>query len=165
MINPMRNPNSVALLMGVDPGISGAIAFWFPDQPDQIVVQDVPVVDGQLDPVTLARRIDQMRPTLAVVEKVHAMPKQGVSSTFKFGMAYGMVLGVIATQKIPLHLVTPARWKKAFNLSADKEQSRALALRLWPGCDEFGLKKSHGKAEAALIARYGVQLLDRREAA
>jgi hypothetical protein len=161
----MRNPNGVHCLLGVDPGVSGAIAYFFPDRPDHIVVQDVPVVDGQLDPVTLARRIDQMRPTLAVVERVAAMPKQGVSSTFKFGMAYGMMLGIIATQQIPLHLVTPARWKKAFNLSADKEQARALAIRLWPGCEDFALKKWHGRAEAALIARYGVQLLERDKAA
>src|SRR5215207_2657041 len=164
MMNALRNPNGVPCILGADPGSSGAIAFWFPDQPDHIVVQDVPVVDGQLDPITLARRIDQMKPTLAVVERVHAMPKQGVSSTFKFGMAYGMVLGVIATQRIPLHLVTPARWKKVFNLSADKEEARALAIRLWPGCDQFSRKMDHGRAEASLLARYGVQLLQREAA-
>lgn len=148
-------------ILGIDPGASGAIAFYFPDRPDVITVEDVPTVDGQLDPITLARRIAQMSPTMAVVERAAARPGQGVVSMFKFGCAYGMALGVLGSRQIPIHLVTPATWKRAFHLSKDKEESRALALRLWPSSDAFGRKKDHGRAEAALIARYGLQLLSK----
>lgn len=145
-------------ILGIDPGVSGAIAFYFPDHPGAVAAEDVPTVDGEIDAATLARRIEQMRPDLAIVERVGAMPKQGVASTFKFGAAYGAVLGVIGALKVPSHLVAPTRWKKHFRLSSEKEEARALALRLWPARAElFERKKDHGRAEAALLARYGAE--------
>jgi crossover junction endodeoxyribonuclease RuvC len=87
------------------------------------------------------------------------MPKQGVASTFKYGVAYGSLRAVVALSNVPYRLVTPATWKKYFRLDADKEKSRALAIQLWPGCGYFALKKHHGRAEAALIARYGAETI------
>jgi hypothetical protein len=153
-----RDRSAADCIMGVDPGMSGAVAFLYPDNM-VLLVTDIPVVDGHVDAAALTRTIGFVNPTLAVVEKVHSMPKQGVASTFKFGMAYGTVLGIVGALKIPLHLVTPTVWKKAFNLGADKEQARAMAIRLWPDEEGFTKKKDHGKAEAALIARYGLQIL------
>ena len=138
-----------------DPGSSGAVAFYFPAHPGQISAEDLPVVVGQVDPATLAARLKQMRPDVAVVERVGAMPRQGVSSTFKFGTAYGILQGVVAALEIPVHFVAPGRWKKHFGLSAEKEESPARPHQLWPGrSDLFSRKKDHGRAEAALIARY-----------
>jgi crossover junction endodeoxyribonuclease RuvC len=135
-------------ILGGDPGLSGAVAFYFPAQ-DAISVDDMPVVAGQVDGTILAGRIAQMRPDVAIMERVGAMPGQGVASTFKFGASYGIVQGVVAALKIPVHFVAPGRW------SADKEQSRARALQLWPGrSDLFSRKRDHGRAEAALLARY-----------
>jgi len=143
-------------IIGVDPGISGAIAFYFPDAPDRVIAEDMPIVDGDIDAATLARRILQMAPTLAVVERVSARPGQGVVSMFKFGKAYGTVLGILATLEVPTHLVTPSMWKKHFRLSADKEESRALALRLFPATSQhFSRKRDHNRGEASLIAQYG----------
>jgi hypothetical protein len=158
----MRCENGVPCILGVDPGASGAIAWWFPDEPLIVTVQDVPTVNGQVDAVTLARRVEQMRPNLAVVEQVAAMPKQGVSSTFRFGTAYGLVLGTLAALKVPVQLVAPSKWKRHYGLGADKEQARALALRFWPGpeAELFARKRDHGRAEAALIARYGLRFLE-----
>ncbi len=141
-------------ILGVDPGSSGAIAFYFPTY-DRLTVEDMPVVGRDVDAATLAARIRQMLPTHAVVEQVASRPGQGVSSVFRFGVGYGVVLGVIAALEIPVHLVTPNRWKKACGLDSDKEKSRALALRHWPSrSDLFGRKKDDGRAEAALLARY-----------
>jgi Holliday junction resolvasome RuvABC endonuclease subunit len=153
-----RNSSAADCIMGVDPGVSGAVAFLFPDDMDLVAI-DLPVVDGQVNSVALAMAIFGMSPTMAVVEKVHSMPKQGVASTFKFGVAYGTILGIVSALKIPLHLVRPQQWKKEFGLGPDKEQARAMAIRLWPDEDRFAKKKDHGKAEAALIARYGLQIL------
>lgn len=142
-------------ILGIDPGASGAIAFYFPDYPDRVSAEDVPVANGEINATILARRIKQFGPSVAVIEQVGAMPKQGVSSTFKFGDAFGLVKGVIGALEIPTHRVTPGRWKKHFRLSSDKEEARALALRLFPACaDSFARKKDHGRAEAALIARF-----------
>jgi crossover junction endodeoxyribonuclease RuvC len=91
------------------------------------------------------------------VEIVHAMPKQGVSSSFNFGMSYGVALGVIGALKIPVVHVSPTKWKKYFGLSADKEEARALAISKWPASLHFRRKKDNGRAEAGLLALYGAQ--------
>lgn len=141
-------------ILSIDPGLHGAISFYAPEAPHVITVDDMPVVDKDIDPAALARRIRQIGPDVAIVERVGSMPGQGVSSTFKFGCGYGMVQGVIAALEIPIHLVTPGKWKRHFRLSADKEEARARAIQLWPSCDRFGRKKDAGRAEAALIARF-----------
>lgn len=145
-------------ILGIDPGLSGAIAFFFPSYPDRVSVEDVPVADGAVDAVTLAKRLRQMGPTLAVIEKVGAMPKQGVVSTFTFGTAYGVLIGAVAAIGVPTRFVAPGKWKRHYGLTSDKEQARALALRLFPAVDHFTRKKDHGRAEAALIAKYGADV-------
>jgi len=87
----------------------------------------VPIVACAIDAVSLSQRIEQMRPNLAVLERVGAMPGQGVSSMFKFGQAFGTVQGILAALKVPTHLVAPVTWKRHFRLPADKELSRGLA--------------------------------------
>lgn len=150
---------AVDCILGIDPGLSGAIAFYFPTEPGRITAEDLPVAGNEIDAAQLARRIAQMRPTVAIIEQVNAMPGQGLSSTFKFGQAYGTARGVVQGLGIPLHLKTPNAWKKHFHLDADKEKARALAIRLWPSSTDFKLKKHHGRAEAALLARYAAEVL------
>jgi crossover junction endodeoxyribonuclease RuvC len=145
-------------IAGFDPGKSGAFSFYFQAAPEMIAAEDFPLVNGEIDAATLADRLRQMRPDFAIIERVGAMPGQGVSSTFSFGKSYGVLLGVVATLQIPSALVTPGTWKRHFKLSADKEEARALALRQWPGRAElFARKKDHGRAEAALLALWGAR--------
>jgi len=147
-----------ACFLGVDPGVSGALAFYYTEAPSRVAAEDMPVADGDVDAVTLAKRIAIMSPDIAIVEHVHAMPGQGVSSTFKFGRAFGTAIGVLGALKVPTVFVAPARWKKHFRLSSDKERSRELAIRLFPACAEsFARKRDHGRAEAALLARWGAE--------
>ena len=80
--------------------------------------------------------------------------RSGVSSSFNFGMSYGIALGVVGALKIPVVHVSPGKWKKYFGLTADKEQSRKLAIDKWPGCEHFRRKKDNGRAEALLLAEY-----------
>lgn len=143
----------MSAILGIDPGLSGAWALLFPD--NSVTAGDLPTVAGEIDVPTLAKLLRAADIAFAVVEDVHAMPGQGVSSTFKFGRAHGAVLGCLLTLEIPVHPVPPTRWKKHLRLSADKEASRALALRTWPASDCFGRKKDHGRAEAALLALWG----------
>lgn len=146
------------IVCGIDPGINGAIAFYVSTAPAMIAAEDLPVVDGMTDAASLARTIEAMRPDLAVIERVGAMPKQGVSSTFRFGQAYGIAIGVVAALGVPVLLVPPAKWKRHFGLSSDKEESRGRALQRWPARAElFKRKKDHGRAEAALLAAYGAE--------
>lgn len=153
--------NNARYILGIDPGLSGAMAFLPLTLPSLVTVDDLAVAGDALDAASIADRIAQMRPDIAVIEQVGAMPKQGVSSTFKFGRAYGTVIGIVGALDIPIHYVTPSRWKKHFRLPAEKEAARALALRLWPGtADRFSRKKDAGRAEAALIARFAAETFD-----
>ena len=88
-----------------------------------------------------------------VVENVHAMPKQGVSSTFKFGMGVGIIHGVAGALRLPLTLVTPTQWK---SLPRPRRRTRntpaALAIRKWPQHNRhLDRKKDADRAEALLM--------------
>lgn len=147
-------------IMGVDPGISGAVAFYYPMYPERVAVEDMPLADGEISAAILADKIVTFAPSLAIVEIVGAMPKQGVASMFRFGRADGTVRGIIGALAISAQYVAPTKWKRHYNLSADKEEARARALQIFPMCaHHFSRKKDHGRAEAALIAKYGAEVL------
>lgn len=148
-------------ICGIDPGnSSGALAWYCPAEPSLVTTEDLPFVLGGLDAGLLACRIEARRPDFAMIEGVSAMPKQGVSSTFKFGRGFGIVIGVIAALKIPHQFVAPGTWKKHFRLDSDKERSRSLAIRTWPArALDFERVKDGNRAEAALIARYAADVM------
>jgi hypothetical protein len=141
-------------ILGVDPGaISAAWALLYPDFDgglDAAIAEDMPVVNRMVDGRAFARILHQRNPTHAVVERVNAMPKQGVSSSFRFGMGYGIILGALATQRVKIFDVAPGVWKKHFRLNSDKEKARALAIKRFPHID-LSRKKDAGRAEALLI--------------
>jgi crossover junction endodeoxyribonuclease RuvC len=89
------------------------------------------------------------------VENVHAMPVNGSVGNFKLGDAFGTIKCALAMLDIPYRLVTPGQWKKAMRVTADKDTARTRAIELWPAhASTFARKKDHGRAEAALIARW-----------
>jgi crossover junction endodeoxyribonuclease RuvC len=103
-----------------------------------------------------------MKPDACVIELVSSRPGQGVASMFNFGMSFGVAIGVVQALNIPLHFVTPTKWKKYFSLSSDKEESRRRAINLWPeSADRFSRRKDEGRAEAALMAKWGAETVFR----
>lgn len=144
-------------IMGIDPGFGGGIAFYYPEHPKLISCYDMPVMDREVDGSAVADLIRQHGPDVAIIEAVSSRPKQGVVSVFSFGTSYGVVRGVVSACKISTILVSPQKWKKAMSLDSDKEKSRKMAILFFPESDAFRLKKSHGRAEAALMALYGAQ--------
>ena len=88
---------------------------------------------------------------IAIVELVHAMPKQGVSSTFQFGRSAGAIEALVWSHVGRIDWITPQVWKKEHKL---------IGLPKSAACDAtervFGwrpkLKKDEAQAEAALIA-------------
>jgi hypothetical protein len=151
---PFLLPPEAPYVAGIDPGMGGGVAFVSEGGGD-IAVFDMPVMAAMIDVDRLSRLFMEHPSRLAVVERGASMPKQGVASTFKFGMAFGAALAVPSCLKIPVQLVAARTWKKEFKLTKDKEGSRALAIQTWPGRGFFDRKKDHGRAEAALIAWYG----------
>ena len=105
------HPLADSPILGVDPGITGAIAALYPD--GTILADDIPTVGGSVDVDTLVRRIRELAPRLAIIEKAQAMPRQGVVSVFKYGTAFGALCAVTAICEIPTHLVSPRKWKNS----------------------------------------------------
>ena len=148
-------------ILGVDPGaVSGAWALITSNLASSLI-DDIPVVDRQVNAAEWARMVNSLKPHVAVVELVGSMPKQGVASTFKFGMGCGLIRGVLAGAGVPIINVTPAKWKKHFSLNNDGEKSRALALRRFPDAtSRLTRKKDHGRAEALLMALWKLETDD-----
>ena len=154
----------MACFLGVDPGLNGALATFGPhgietyDMPTFDITGkqkiDIKLLDDILRGIVAVRE-----PCLAVVEDVHSMPKQGVASSFSFGFVTGVAHALLATHRIPVHLVSPASWKRLMGLSSDKDASRQKASRLFPGAAaQWSRKKDDGRAEAALLAYYGSKI-------
>ena len=148
------NPSQTTV-MGIDPGsVSAAFAVipWeIEGGIDAAVAHHMPVLDRMVDGRAFTYILQQHCPTHAVIEKVNAFPGQGVSSSFRFGMGYGIILGVLASQGIKIMPVASGVWKKHFRLDADKEKARALAVQRFPNV-KLHLKKDSGRAEALLMA-------------
>ena len=90
---------------------------------------------------------------IAVVETATPMPKQGIVSTSRYVGSNYMVRGILAALRIPYEEFRPAAWKKELKLGRDKEQSRAMAINLYPQCiPDLKRKKDHNRAEALLMA-------------
>jgi crossover junction endodeoxyribonuclease RuvC len=151
-------------VLGVDVGLAGACAVvgLEANGPHVIAVTDMPVVGvgarRRVDAIALQEWLLETGPNHAIVEAAQAFPRQGTASIFRYGRAAGVAEGVIAACGISIEYVSPAQWKRAFHLSADKEASRALAIARFPSAHEFfQRKRDHGAAEACLLALYGLQ--------
>jgi crossover junction endodeoxyribonuclease RuvC len=157
----------MSAVIGIDPGLSGAIAWLGPNGSAAVV--DMPTI--QLSKTGFVKRaLDVNGLTIILegyaasvapapvvyMERVNAFPGQGVGSMFSLGMSFWGAAGVIAGVGLSLVLVEPKAWKKHYGLTNDKNLSRAVARRFYPSVD-LHRKKDHGRAEALLIARYGLE--------
>ena len=148
---------------GIDPGISGGVAFYFPAAPERVAVYDMPTVDGRVNAVALSQLFEQFLPAGVVIEAASARAGQGVTSMFNFGRATGTAVGVAAAHKVPVESPTPQKWKKHYGLTADKCHSRRRAIERWPSCaEQFQKVKDHNKAEAAFLALYAAEVAFRQ---
>lgn len=152
------------MILGVDPGLKGGLAL-FDAVGGKLVVMDMPVVTitkakktkHEVSAAMLAAALREFAPLIdrAFIEKVGAMPGQGVTSMFSFGRSVGTVEGVLAALSIPTYYVTPQTWQ-AFVRIKGKEESRGRAAQLFPAfADQFTRAKDDGRADAALIAWFG----------
>lgn len=161
----------VKYLIGIDPGYTGAIGI-LDGKGKFVAVYDMPVIEketGKTKIVNLKRVKETKREvdgvgvrdilkpyktnSKGIIEAVHAMPEQGVTSVFNFGCGYGVVLGVMQCLDLSPYKVPPNKWKSDLGLNSDKVLSIELALELFPEAkSQLTLKKHNGRAEALLIA-------------
>lgn len=148
-------------ILGIDPGLSGALALY--DVDGSLEVVDIPTLQLKkrvIDEYALARIIDDWSPRIREVwlEQVGTRPSEGAVGAFSFGRGYGLLRGICAASFLSIIDVTPATWKAAMKVRGDKDASRAKASALFPRhTNLWPLKKHDGRAEAALIARYGMR--------
>ena len=148
-------------VIGIDPGISGAVAVfdWYTGNLENVIDMPTLEVDSgktkkrHISAVSLCNYLTVFSNAHVVIEKVGAMPGQGVSSMFNFGRSAGIIEGVVAAMHFPSTYVTPAAWTKAVGRAAGKDASRMRAMELFPTRAElFKRAKDDGRADAALIA-------------
>ena len=153
-------------IIGIDPGISGAISF-FEDGKILDVIDMPSMAEGKKNKrqVNGAQIYNEIKKRIkivkkgevyVVIEQVSAMPGQGVTSMFNFGQSFGVIKGICAAMQLPMHLVRPAKWKKYFNLlKTEKEASRTKAIEIFPQISHMlSKKKDVNKADAILIASF-----------
>lgn len=140
--------------IGIDPGKSGAIAVITIYRDGHREVEVAAFSESGYLRILKNHSIQ----SVAVVEKVGAMPGQGVVSMFNFGHNLGFIEGVIQANDIPYQLVPPQTWKKEFSLNSDKQRSIEVCQKLFPDVSLLPTEKSRkpndGMAEALLMAEY-----------
>ena len=154
------------LIIGIDPGISGAICFF--DNGKILDVIEMPTmnegkknkrqVNGAQIYNEISKRMNKTHndDVRVVVEQVSAMPGQGVTSMFNFGQSFGIIKGICSAMQLSLYFVRPAKWKKYFNLiNSEKDASRTRAIEIFPYfSSNLSKKKDSNKADAILLASY-----------
>ena len=151
-------------IIGIDPGLSGAIAIL--ENKKVLNIFDIPVMSEgkknkrQLNSALLVNlikeNINKEEEVAVVVEQVNAMPGQGVTSMFNFGQSFGILKGICSAMQLSVYFVRPAKWKKYFNLiNSEKDASRTRAIEIFPYySSNLSRKKDSNKADAILIASF-----------
>ncbi len=161
------------LIIGIDPGISGAICFF--ENGEIIDVINMPTmavgnknkkqINGSQIFNEITSRIQDYKPEdiNVVVEQVSAMPGQGVTSMFNFGQSFGVIKGICAAMQLPIYFVRPSKWKKHFDLiNSQKDSSRVKVIQMFPKfSSKLSLKKDSNKADAILIANYHLNTIEK----
>ena len=155
------------IVVGIDPGLSGAIAIL--ENKKVLGIFEMPVMpEGKKNKrqlnsdqlVNILRDNVKINEEIAVVvEQVNAMPGQGVTSMFNFGQTFGAIKGVCAALNLPIYLVRPSKWKKHFELiNSSKDSSRTKVIEMYPSLSaQLSKKKDVNKSDAILIARFYVE--------
>jgi crossover junction endodeoxyribonuclease RuvC len=153
------------LVLGIDPGLTGAVAALAPGHRVELL-EDLPTVARgggkvrrEVDAAGLAHLLRPIAGDIriAIVEQVASRPGQGVGSVFSLGHTTGVIVGVLSALAIPYQMTTPQSWKKAAGVptGSDKDMSRTIAARLHPDLN-LSRKRDHNMADALLLARYGM---------
>ena len=154
------------LIIGIDPGITGAICF-FEDGEVKDVIEMPNMADGKknkrqingsqiFNEISVRIKDISKKEVLVVMEQVSAMPGQGVTSMFNFGQSFGVIKGICSAMQLSVHLVRPVKWKKYYSLiKCEKDASRTKVIEIFPYISsKLSKKKDSNKADAILIASF-----------
>lgn len=145
-------------VLGIDPGLSGAIARPMPD--GSVDVWDIPSIDvrgkRRIDAYALTDLVIAAGPVdMVVLEHVQGVQGSGATGAFTFGEGFGIIQGILVALGRPTTLVRPQRWTKDLGVGSDKGEHRRTAQRLFPSsASMFARVKDDGRADAALLAHW-----------
>ena len=149
-------------IIGIDPGLSGAIAIL--ENNKVLNIFDIPVMSEgkknkrQLNSALLVsllkENIINNEEVAVVVEQVNAMPGQGVTSMFNFGQTFGAIKGICAALNLPIFLCDHQMEKHFELINSSKDSSRTKAIEMYPKLSNQLAKKDVNKSDAILIARF-----------
>ena len=163
------------LIIGIDPGINGAICLFKDGKiVDVFEMPKMAVGKKNKSQVNASQIFNEIQKAvegedktkvIAVIEQVSAMPGQGVTSMFNFGQSFGILKGICSAMHLPVYYVRPARWKKYFNLiNSEKDASRTRAIEIFPYFSgQLSKKKDNNKADAILIASFFFETYKKEE--
>jgi len=137
------------IFIGIDPGKGGGIAYLSGKDMEAI---RYPTDLQEL--VFLLRKFQYSSGCIAIMERVHSFPNQGVKSTFSFGENFGTWKGLLAATDIKYSLVQPKKWMSFYGELPKEKQKRKnhlknIAKSLYPS-----LKVTLYTADAILLAHY-----------
>lgn len=141
----------MAAYIGIDPGANGALACVNDAGEVTDVLRLAKYTPREWFSVLSFFRRGYQPPHHCFIERVSAMPRQGVSSTFKFGYNAGMLEAFVVAAGIPYEFVAPATWQRGMKCLSrgDKNVTKKAAGALFPS--EY---ITHATADALLIAEY-----------
>ncbi|MDE2441813.1 MAG: hypothetical protein KGP14_12385 [Betaproteobacteria bacterium] len=157
------------IVIGIDPGLTGAIAAECSSR-GLLDVADLPTCSNGLETGRMLRWIDPRAlcqllrdwsqrfdfgqdHVQAVIERPIAMPNQQISTAASNFDSLGVIRGVLASKGVDARLITPGAWKRYYRIGTDKDESLRVARNLYPAAP-IKLKKHHNRAEAILIGRF-----------
>lgn len=167
----------IRFVIGIDPGITGALALVKVGENDDIAllsVKDMPTASQKVGSSTKSHIIPAALadilldwtthpfecPTDVFIESVHAMPGQGVTSMFRFGHSLGLIEGVVGALGLQVHKVQPKEWQALVRVQKDPDAGRLRASQIFPAeTRQFARKMDHNRADAALIAYAGARMV------
>jgi len=136
-------------IIGIDPGAGGGVGVY--DGLQYMRVIKMPATEDDL--VSFFKRAAEHNPNI-FMEKVHAMPGNGVVSMFSFGQQVGTIKTALAAAGLldRTQFITPQEWQRAIGCltKGDKKVSKKAAETMFPN-----LTITHATADALLITEYG----------
>ena len=148
------------ICIGIDPGAKGCMVTLITGlEKEEPLFSDFNLKQYCESLTRLSKPIQGSTASIMVaVEKVHAMPGQGVSSSFSFGQRLGELEGILTALQIPYELVAPKDWQKACGIPAksDKKGIASVMQKLYPTAELYGNKGGlrDGRSDALGLAHF-----------
>ena len=145
------------IVIGIDPGKSGGLVVI---KGDKVSLHKCPKSTHAMSVILRQAKadawIDEHNIHIAI-EKVWAFPTDARSSAFKFGVNYGMWLGIIGSLNLPFMEVPPQTWMKSYNpLPKDKKDRKKaikeIAIDMLRDMFNNEQRVTYAVSDAALIA-------------